>query len=65
MPEKTKEQKDSQKKYMSKFARLQIRVDKEKHKQIQDHAESRGESVNGFVTRAINETMERDEKGVK
>ena len=62
MPKKTDAQKRAQKEYMSKFSRLQIRVDREKQKQIQDHAESRGESVNAFVVRAIDETMERDAK---
>ena len=27
---------------------------------IQAHAEARGESVNGFINRAIDETMKRD-----
>lgn len=30
---------------------------------IKNHAKERGESVNGFINRAINETMERDHKG--
>lgn len=34
-----------------------IKGDKEK---IKAHAEGRGESVNGFINRAIKETMERD-----
>ncbi len=28
---------------------------------IKAHAETRGESVNGFINRAISETMERDD----
>ena len=60
MPPKTEAQKKSQKDYMSKFARIQVRVEPEKYQQIQDHAESCGESVNAFVVRAIDETMERD-----
>lgn len=62
MPPKTEEQKKSQKEYMKRFSRIQVRVEKDKYKQIQDHAESRGESVNGFVTRAINQQMERDDE---
>ena len=62
MPEKTDAQKKAQKNYMSKFSRLQVRVDPEKQKRVQAHAESRGESVNAFVNRAIDETMERDGK---
>ena len=34
-----------------------IKGDKEK---IKEHAERCGESVNGFINRAIKETMERD-----
>ena len=60
LPPKTENQKKSQKDYMSKFSRIQVRVKPEKYKQIQDHAEGRGESVNAFVVRAIDETLERD-----
>ena len=35
-------------------------VEKKKKETIQAHAEARGESVNGFINRAISETMERD-----
>ena len=38
----------------------QIRMPKGQKKEIQAHAESRGESVNGFINRAISETMSRD-----
>lgn len=60
MPPKTDEQKESQKKYMSRFSRIQVRIEPEKYKQIQNHAESRGESVNAFVVRAVDETMKRE-----
>ena len=30
---------------------------------IQAHAQAKGESVNGFVNRAIDETMDRDKGG--
>ena len=32
---------------------------------IKAHAEQNGESVNGFINRAIDETMERDKKGTE
>ena len=38
----------------------QIRMPKGRKAEIQAHAEARGESVNGFIGRAIDETMERD-----
>lgn len=64
MPEKTPAQKKAQKNYMEKFARLEIRATKEERDVIQAHAAAQGESVNAFIKRAIQETMERDqEKG--
>jgi hypothetical protein len=41
----------------------QVRMPKGKKDLIQSHAEVCGESVNGFINRAINETMERDSGG--
>ena len=38
----------------------QITMPKGKKDLIKAHAESRGESVNAFINRAIDETMERD-----
>lgn len=64
MPEKTPAQKKAQKNYMEKFARLEIRATKEERDVIQAHAAAQGESVNAFIKRAIQETMDRDqEKG--
>ena len=62
MAEKTEAQKRAQKAYMEKFVRVEFRTTSEKRSIIQAHAEARGESVNGFINRAISETMERDEK---
>jgi uncharacterized protein (DUF1778 family) len=42
------------------YDRVNIAVPKGRKDVIQAHATSRGESVNGFVNRAIGETMERD-----
>ncbi len=60
MPEKTEAQKRAQKDYMGKFARIEIRVTPEKQRIIQAHAAKKGESVNAFVNRAVDETMERE-----
>lgn len=60
IPPKTEEQKASQKKYIESISRVEITMRKDKKKRLQDHAESRGESVNQFVNRAIDEQMERD-----
>ena len=62
MGKKTDGEKKSQREYMAKFHRIQLRVTPEEHKRIQDHADAHGESVNGFVTRAVRETIEREKK---
>ena len=54
------------KKYdQEKIDRIPLRVPKGKKEIIQAHAASRGESVNAFLNRAIDETMERDCKQSK
>lgn len=60
MAEKTAAQKKAQQKYMDKFAVARVRMDRDKYEQVQAHADSKGESVNGFINRAINEAMERE-----
>lgn len=60
MSEKTEAQKRAQKAYMEKFAIARVRMPREQYEQVQAHAAARGESVNGFLSRAIQETMARD-----
>lgn len=60
MAEKTEAQKKAQQKYMEKFAVARVRMDRTKYDAVQAHAEAQGESVNGFINRAIDEAMERD-----
>ena len=60
MPEKTEAQKRAQKKYMSSFVEIKVRMTPEKRSIIQDHARAMGESTTVFINRAIQETMERD-----
>ncbi len=50
----------AQKKYMSRFAIAKVRMNREKYDVIQTHAETLGESVNGFINRAIEEQIKRD-----
>ena len=45
------------------YDELKVRVSKGQKDVIQTHAAARGESVNGFIGRAITETMERDGGG--
>lgn len=44
-----------------KYKRIPLDVTKEKYDQIKEYASAHSESVNGFIKRAIDETMERDE----
>ena len=58
---------EAQKKAVAKYNaanydRVELRVEKGKKDEIKAFAESRGESLNGFINRAIDETMQRDEK---
>lgn len=51
----------AQNKYIAKaYDRINLTVPKGKKETIQAHAVARGESVNGFINRAIDEVMERD-----
>lgn len=43
-----------------KYEDLRVRVPKGQKEVIKTHADSKGESVNGFINRAIAEAMERD-----
>ena len=48
-------------KYMAaNYDELKVRVPKGKKQEIKAYAESRGESLNGFIQRAIEETMQRE-----
>ena len=45
------------------YDRIELRVDKGQKDALKAHAESRGETLNGLVNRAIQETLERDNAG--
>ena len=52
---------ESIKRYEDKaYDKILVRMPKGKKDLIQAHAEAQGESTNGFINRAISETMERD-----
>ena len=42
------------------YDRIELKVIKGKKETLQNHAQSKGESLNGFVNRAIDEAVERD-----
>ena len=57
----TKAQQASVNKYVkTNYDRINVTMPKGRKDIIKAHAENRGESVNGFINRAITETMERD-----
>ena len=57
----TEAQKRASEKYLKESVEdIRIRVPKGQKEIIKTHAESLGESMNQFVIRAINETIERD-----
>lgn len=62
MPEKEgTAQTRAKNKYNAKaYDRIALQVKKGRREVIRAHAEAHGESVNGFVNRAIDETMKRD-----
>ena len=52
---------ESIKRYEDKaYDKVLVRMPKGQKELIQTHAEAEGESTNGFINRAISETMERD-----
>lgn len=50
-------------KYLEKLDEIRIRMPKGRKDIIQAHAAAQGESVNGFINRAIDHEMERDNEG--
>lgn len=57
----SKAQQRATNKYISKaYDRINLTVPKGQKEIIQTYAEAQGESVNGFINRAISETIERD-----
>ena len=45
------------------YDEIKVRVNKGRKAEIQSYAEAHDQSVNGFINRAIDETMERDKEG--
>ena len=54
--------KATQKYIKNNYDSVMIRLPKGKKEAIKNHAESQGESLNGFISRAIDETMQRDKE---
>lgn len=60
MPASKAQQKAVTKYMKENYDVYQVRMPKGRKDTIKAHAEARSESVNGFINRAIQETMERD-----
>ena len=60
MSKTTESRRKSIAKYKKTKDSFQVTVDKGRKDELKAYAAERGESLNGFVIRAINETMERD-----
>ena len=60
MPVSKAQQKAVAKYMKTNYDELKVRVDKGKKAILQAHASERNESLNGFVNRAIDEAVERD-----
>lgn len=62
MPASKAQQKAVNKYMKENYDRVNLTIPKGKKEQLQAHAAARGESVNGFINRAIDEAMERDQE---
>ena len=56
----TKAHLEGNKRYLEKLDEIKVRFPKGRKDIIKAHADARGESVNGFINRAITEPMERE-----
>ena len=61
MPPVSEAQKRATMKYMAKaYDRIELKVPKGRKAELQEHAAAQGESLNGFVNRAIDNQLEQD-----
>ncbi|MCD7888286.1 MAG: ABC transporter ATP-binding protein [Clostridiales bacterium] len=65
MPVSKAQQKAVHKYVKNNYDRMELTMPKGKKDAIKAHATERGESVNGFVNRAIDEAVERDNATVE
>ena len=56
----TKAHIEGNKRYLEKLDEIKLRVPKGRKDEIKAHAEQRGESLNGFISRAIDSQIGRD-----
>ncbi len=58
----TEAQARAHKKYIAQFVEVKVRMTPERREAIRTHAEQKDESLNAFINRAIDETIEREGK---
>ena len=56
----TKAHLEGNRRYLEKQDSVLIRIPKGRKAELQAHAEEQGESLNGFIVRAVDEAIERD-----
>ena len=56
----TKAHLEGNRRYLEKQDIVLIRIPKGRKAELQAHAEEQGESLNGFIVRAVDEAIERD-----
>ena len=62
----SKNQQKSVNKYIQKnYDRINLTLPRGKKAEIQEHAQAKGESVNAFITRAINQTLENEKNNAE
>ncbi len=62
MPASKAQQKAVAKYMKNNYDEIKVRVPKGKKESIQNYAASKGESLNAFINRAINQAMEKESK---
>jgi len=58
----TDARKEANKRYMENFVEIKVRTTPQHRETVKAHASSTDESVNSFIIRAIDETIQRDNK---
>ena len=56
----TEAQARAHRRYISRFVEVKVRMEPKRRNAIKSHAEGRGESVNGFINRAIDNQISQD-----
>lgn len=64
MPDKVKSTNYKRKFNSENYDRIELTVKKGKKEIFKNHAANCGETLNGFINRAMTETMERDEENL-